>query len=296
MIDYHELLSGIDYGGDVPRQCQEALYTIVQKYNRSYMELERLKEFTGFNKPFPILRLPREIRDEIYSYSLIAKISVRTKPLLFPADNRDNPFVPLTPGLLLANKQIYQETIEMLYSQNIFFFEAPSDLFTFEEQIGPENCRRIKQICIWARFPGFNEIAVDPEDLQPSEYDSVPSHWIAALQRCRLERIVHLSIEAESIGSDPLSLLHMPKGLEGFIRQFLGKVPGNQVPCLSLTGFREEERDKFPERWRVVMDQWGCYKEELAGLQQELEESRLYSDSQWADDVGTTEWEEVDSE
>lgn len=69
----------------------------------------------------------------------------------------------------------------------------------------------------------------------------------------------------------PTNLLLMPEDLQHFIEGFLGRVAGGEVPGLSLTGFQEEERDKFPESWEVVMDQWDDYKDEIRGVQEELD-------------------------
>jgi hypothetical protein len=280
MIDLHRLLESFDDGLDDSGKYEATLRLLcstARRYNKTYEELERLKESTGFNKPFPILRLPREIRDEIYTYSLRAAISVQTipgKPFILTADN---PFKPPTLSLLRANKQIYHEAIEILYSKNIFKFQEPGQLFAFEEQIGFNSRKRVREICIWTRFPERDEVVLDPTHLLRSEYDSVPSHWIAALKVCGLKKIVHLSIEAEMLFSNPFSLLSMPKDLQEFIKEFLGRVADDEVPRLSLKGFQEEERKKFPKRWEVVMDQLDSYKDEIEGIQRELEE---YPDTQ----------------
>lgn len=289
MIDLHQLLENVDDEPDDLGKYNATLRLLhwaVRRYNKTYEDLERLKESTGLNKPFPILRLPREIRDEIYTYSLRAAIGVETTSRLAIFVTADNPFKPPTSGLLRANKQIYHEAIDILYSKNIFKFQEPGHLFAFEEQIGFENRKRVREICIWARFPKRDEVILDPKDLLQSEYDSVPSHWIAALKACRLEKIVHLGIEAEMLFVGPLSLLPMPKDLQEFIEEFLGRVTGDKVPRLSLTGFRDEEREKFPKKWEVVMDQWDSYKNEIEGMRRELEE---YPDTQWTFDPGSFE-------
>ncbi len=293
MIDIHGLLESIEDDRDDSSKFEaalRALYSTARRYNRTCEELERLKESTGFNKPFPILRLPRGIRDKIYTYSLRAAIAVdTTSPKLLLVTDRDDPFKPPTSGLLRTNKQIYYEAIEILYLKNIFQFRDPGQLFAFEEQIGFECRNRVREICIWARFPRRDEVVLDPEHLTRSEYDSVPSHWIAALKICGLEKIVHLDIKAEMLSADPSSLLSMPNDLHDFIIEFLGKVADDKVPRLSLTGFREDEREKFPKRWEVVMDQFDSYKDEIRGMQEELEELEKlegleeleeYSDSQ----------------
>jgi hypothetical protein len=280
MINIHELVERVEDERDNSSKYETALRLLrstARKYNRTYEELERLKESTGFNKPFTFLRLPREIRDKIYTYSLCAETLVDTASRwsIFVID-RDNPCKPPTLGLLRTNKQIYHEALEILYSKNIFNFQEPGQLFAFEEQIGFECRKRVKEICIWIRFPRRDEVVLDPEHLVRSEYDSVPSHWITALKTCGLKKIVHLGIEAEMPFSDPLSLLSMPKDLQEFIKEFLGRVADNEVPRLSLTGFREEVREEFP-------------KDEIRGMQRELEE---YPDAQWTFDLGSFEDEE----
>lgn len=298
MVDFGRILESLDDCIDDWSKYQAALgflCSTVRSYNKTCEELERFKELTGFNKPFTILRLPREIRDEIYAYCLCAPISVQTRPQRpFFLTVQDNPFKPPTSGLLCTNKQIYHEAIGILYSKNIFRFQEPEHLYAFEKQIGLENCKRVREICIWTRLPWGDEAILDPEYLPRSEYESVPSHWIAALAASGLEKIVHLGIEAEMLFSNPYGLLSMPKDLQEFIKGFLGRVAEDEVPRLSLRGFREQEREKFPKRWEVVMDQWDSYKDELRGLQLELEE---YSDTQWTSNLGRFEEEEgVDDE
>ena len=238
-----------------------------RRYNRTCEELERLKESIGFNKPFPFLRLPREIRDKIYTYSLCAAVPVGSATdLIIP--RRDNPSKPPTSGLLSTNKQVYHEAIDILYPKNIFKFRVARKLFAFEDQIGLENRKRVREIIIWTIFPVSEERLVPTKYLLRSEYGSHLPHWIAALKACDLQKIVHLGIEAKKQpASSPLSLLSMPRDLQGCIEEFLGRAADNEVPRLSLTGFKEE-REKFPKTWEVVMDQWDFYEDEIRRLQE----------------------------
>jgi hypothetical protein len=177
MIDLQQLLDSIDDSPDDSSRSEATLRLLcstVRRYNQTCEELERLKESTGFDKPFPILRLPREIRDEIYTYSLRAASWVETTPRMLLAA-ADYAFKPPTSGILRTNKQIYHEAIEILYSKNIFKFHEPEHLFAFEDQIGSENCMRVREMSIWIMFP--------------SVPDSVPSNWITALKACRLGKI-----------------------------------------------------------------------------------------------------------
>jgi hypothetical protein len=248
------------------------LRSTMRKYKRVAEELERLKAATGFNKPFPILRLPREIRDEIYTHSLRAPKPVLELPwAMSPVLDADNPFKPPTLGLLRTNKQVYHEAVEILYSRNIFVFREPQQLFALEEQIVSANWQRVRQICIWMIFPRHDVVIPDPKDVIRSDYDSFPSHWIAAMKQCRFESITHLGIEAEALSSSPLSLLLMPAELQEYIHEVLGRVSDNKVPKLSLTEFLEKERDRFPKRWEVVIDQWDDYKAEFEATSREWE-------------------------
>ncbi|KAF2739202.1 hypothetical protein EJ04DRAFT_508917 [Polyplosphaeria fusca] len=283
MIDISQLLQDLDDSFDTGLEdsgkyqvTTQLLCSTARKYNNLYRELERLKETTGFDKPFPILRLPREIRDEIYTYSLRATIAVDVVPRIPYVMIAENPFKPPTPGLLRVNKQIHQEANEILYSKNIFRFMEPAHLFDFEDQIGLENCKRVSNMCIWIRFPKEDEVIPHPRYLARSEHDSVPSHWIAALKSCGLKQIGRLDIEAEMLFSASMSLLPMPENLRQCIKGFLGRVSHDKAPRLSLKGFREEEKEKFPKKWHVVIDQWDDYKKEVEGMRREMEEYDAY--------------------
>jgi hypothetical protein len=153
MIDISELLSSVEGDGENDFEgtgkyalAIRALCSTARKYNRALEEIENLKNLTNLNKPFPFLRLPREIRNEIYAYSLQAEIAVDTTlhRYLYPdsGTQRDEPCKPPTPGLLRVNKQIHDEAIKMLYSTNIFYFGDSSDMFAFKELIGLDECQR----------------------------------------------------------------------------------------------------------------------------------------------------------
>jgi len=83
----------------------------------------------------------------------------------------DYAFKPPTSGILRTNKQIYHEAIEILYSKNIFNFREPEQLFAFENQIGSENCMRVRAMSIWItrRFPHEPEVVYSFESMSPRE-------------------------------------------------------------------------------------------------------------------------------
>jgi hypothetical protein len=89
----------------------------------------------------------------------------------------------------------------------------------------------------------------------------------------------------------------MSKNLQEFILQFLGRLGEDEVPRLSLKGFREEERRKFPKRWEVVMDQSEMNKAEMRGMKMEPMQWEEFAKMQSTSNLGRSEVdEEVDIE
>ncbi|KAK6510455.1 hypothetical protein TWF506_009562 [Arthrobotrys conoides] len=66
--------------------------------------------------PFPFLSLPRELRDEIYSYFLL--FDPPKELFTIPVPLPDWPFLDIS--LFYLNKQIHDEATEFFYSRNIF--------------------------------------------------------------------------------------------------------------------------------------------------------------------------------
>ena len=229
-----------------------------------------------------MLCLPREIRDQIYGYSLCAAIQVEIGPKRdLPLSVEENPYNVPSPGLLRTNRQIYSEAIEILYAKNIFEFGAPKDLLAFAPQIGPINCQRVRQILLWIMLPAEGTTTADSFLL--SEDEKFTPHWVAALALCGLDKVVHLIIEADDLpGTDAPLWLDMPQDLQQLIEGFLRRVAENEVPHLSLRGFREEDREKFPPTWKVVMNQWDPLEDEMDRMQEE----ECSDDSQWSSFVG----------
>jgi len=129
VIDCKALLDSLrnyDDGEDQFDAAVRLVCSTVRRCNQTYTDLERLKEATGFNKTFPFLSLPWEIRDEIYNYSFFATVTIPVTPITTSA--ADIPYKPSTPGLMRANKQIYRESIDILYGKNMFVFSARSDV------------------------------------------------------------------------------------------------------------------------------------------------------------------------
>ena len=225
--------------------------TTLSDNNRTDKKPERLSQC---KQPFPILRLPREIRDQIYRYGLCATHEVDCSPGSYPFGKpEDGVFKPLTPGLLRTSKQIYRKAKEIFYSENIFKFRYPKYLVDFWKQIGPENRKRVRQICVWNKPSCEGEVVPDPKDLPLTDLLSCPSHWGAAFASCDFEKIVHLSVEANLINARKDIPFGVSKDLREFIEKVFERVPENEVPRLSLMGYDEKEREKFPRKWKIVM-------------------------------------------
>jgi hypothetical protein len=240
------------------------LYATARQLNVMHDELARFKKAAGLDKPFPLLKLPREIRDDIYAYSLCATLAVQPHELpdFFSALVDPNcPYRPPTPGLLRANKQIYQESVDVLYSRNIFRFWEPVKLHAFGEQIGSENRARVRQL--W-----LHHLSKDDSGSGPST-----TNWIAALKTCPFEDVMHLTIEGRPTYTSPTSWFPaISEELQDFILDFFRSLPKDKVPRLSLKKIREEERDKFPTSWKVVTDPLENHQEEIMTHFRRLEE------------------------
>lgn len=123
--------------------------------------------------PPALLRLPLEIRLEIYSYLLMSPaVTVCRRPnspdLLYISNNNNNSvqyqhrtaIIPTT-ALLLTCTQIKAEASMVLYSRNTFGFHDPKVLLVFLEQIGAINTGHVRALHIivpwnqekWAFWP-----------------------------------------------------------------------------------------------------------------------------------------------
>ena len=222
-------------------------------------KIEPHKELTEINKPFPFFDLPHEIRQQIYTYSLYTGDSIDIKP--YGVSFVPESFKPPAPGLLRANKQIYDEAIDVVYSKNIFKFFEPEHILAFEKKIGPENCKRVRDICVHITFPTAPNAKVKRKHLPELSCDTSLCPWIAALDACSFEKVVHFCVDAWVLYPSSEDMLIMPKNLQESIERFLARVvPEHQVPRLSLIGFQWEERKKLPEKWEVTMMEWDWYE------------------------------------
>lgn len=227
------------------------LYQTARRYNRTWKELENLKKLHGFyDKAFPFLRFPREIRDKIYAYALRAPSTVTTGPrdwMFRTYENDPWSFKPLAPGLILANKQIYQEALPILYLSNVFKFTSAKEMSDFEDRIGASNRDLVRKIEIAVIFM---EVPAD------DDHDQAPSHWVTALPKSRFEKIVEMEVSAEVLGGTEWETAPMPAPLQRVIEDMFDRKQDKPFrPKFTLKGFRWRE-EKFPREWEIVTKQW----------------------------------------
>lgn len=208
MIDFEEFNDGgiIRYNDADPDsllneidRLNRLLYETARRYNRTWKELETFKESHGFYaKPLQFLRFPREIREQIYLYALRAPAGAeaRRRWTVFDALG-DYPFKPPAPGLLLANKQVYEEAMKVLYSGNVFQFSSTREMMEFEDMIGASNRDLVRRIQITAVFAPIN---TDRPALSDENDDESSDRWVSALLRSRLEKVVQMTVQADLMG------------------------------------------------------------------------------------------------
>lgn len=285
MIDLNDLVDERAFGHDLEslqaanEYLERLLFATARKHNQVWEELESIKESSGiYDKQLPFFSFPREVRDQIYTYALQAPreafVGVRHIRMLscdtFP-DSRHYPFKPPTPGLLLANKQIYEEAVQVLYTCNNFSFHRPRELFDFQTMVGVYNCALVQQIKIAVVFED-ESMHTPSEYVAPCDYENIPSHWAKALLESRLfNNIVGMQIDGNT-GSHEMRLLTMPPSLcRAILATFSRNRNAKTAPELILKGFQTQEVDKFPKHWKKSTEQW--LEVDWAANDQEVDES-----------------------
>lgn len=232
------------------QRLQRRICALGRKYDATYKELEKAREALGYySNPFPFLRFPRRIRDQILTYALEAPISVRSHPI--PAIVTSiSKYKPPTPGLLVVNRQVYREAKEMLYSWNTFSFSESQHMLDFFEQIGRENKDRIQSIS----FPVVY-IRKQPNVHPDLEIGTEPHNWANALISADLRNVTKMDVQGECPGS--YGMVFMDPVMENAIKDVLHRNPGNEaIRKLKLTGYHWNAYKKFPQDWKVTTKQW----------------------------------------
>ncbi|CAG5142507.1 uncharacterized protein ALTATR162_LOCUS1165 [Alternaria atra] len=107
-----------------------------------------------------LLSLPRELRDRVYVYALVSNI-----PFLWPAtapESYSNKPRNVNVNILRTNKQVYNEAVDILYSQNKFLFTHPSDCNIFRVVTSPASVNiqsvyfriKDKDLGLWTAYLG----------------------------------------------------------------------------------------------------------------------------------------------
>ncbi|KAH7393269.1 hypothetical protein BKA64DRAFT_82380 [Cadophora sp. MPI-SDFR-AT-0126] len=231
-------------------RLRRALCSMERKYIRTKRALDDATDLLGHNKsPLPFLRLPREIRDQIYALALRAEKPIRIEPpdvqYISLEDDRRK---PATPSLLYLNKQISQEAAEILYSGNEFAVTLPGELLRFEQQVLSKNSDFIRTLKI--RIFIYQDIICIPDPAYVASYDfkPIPSHWAKALTQSELKGVDTLKIKIIDCIGHGDGLAVMPPVLQRAILHFLRErsdKPRDRLPKLGLKGFRQSEVAKF---------------------------------------------------
>jgi hypothetical protein len=247
-------------------RMRRALCAVTRSYNQTKKELEDIKEATGFyDKPFPFLELPRELRDQIYEYALISRLDIIPGPRpiehlgLHPSDSK-----PPTPGLCLVNRKIYSEAIEILYGRNKFSFKTAGELVKFEEEIGSAHRKLVRSLDISTLLVTANSSVPNPDLAIPHDWSYFPTHWSKIMRRSGLTGVVEMTITVLNPHSSGKGLVTVGPVLQEAIKELLGREPnGDLKRRLVLRWVSESEKDKFPSDWEVLIEPWDNETEEV---------------------------------
>jgi hypothetical protein len=235
-------------------RLRRLLAATARSYNAVKKELDVCRDALGHNKsPIRFLEFPREVRDQIYSYVLgTPHVNTEPRPTAWLAFEYRQ-MKPTAPNICLANRQVYWETVEVLYSKNAFHFERPGHLLQFEEQIGSLNCDMIRrvEIATSGHSPG-SSFLVDPDLVAPCDFQGIPTHWAKALRKSKLKCITEMVVINYPLLDKDESMEVMPTCLKAAIEGVFGRNGDpSLVPRLTLEGFGEREGQKFPQHWNV---------------------------------------------
>ncbi|KAI9660652.1 MAG: hypothetical protein M1821_010004 [Bathelium mastoideum] len=107
------------------------------------LHMDGVKGASDHHDPSPLFRLPRELRDRIYTYALTS-----TQPFIWPCEHSNH---GLNPALLAVSKTLYREAAPILYAANKFMFSHPSDANMFVHIMDEHYASTITNICLRVR-------------------------------------------------------------------------------------------------------------------------------------------------
>ncbi|KAF1947430.1 hypothetical protein EJ02DRAFT_333906 [Clathrospora elynae] len=104
-----------------------------------------------------LLSLPRELRDRIYTFALTSPY-----PFWWPGKAPPEVVHDVSVNLVRANRQVYEESVAILYGDNKFLFTHPSDCTVFRVVASPASINitsvyfriREKDVRLWTTYVG----------------------------------------------------------------------------------------------------------------------------------------------
>lgn len=239
--------------GEVDR-LYRALRLATIAYHDTKKELENEREAHGYYKQgFQFLKFPREVRDPIHQYSLKAPFEVQPESII-PVTHfgiQRSPWKPPSPGLCRANKQIWVETRDILYSENRFSFSLSLDMMRFEEQIGASNRDLVRRLSI-SCLP-----YLDPDQAHFDMHYNSMENWRTVLQKSKLLNVVDLKVTGEVLIGHGGVTIPLSPAFQETIEYILSRNKQERlIPRLILKVFGSEENWKFPKDWKIKVEQW----------------------------------------
>ncbi|KAL4937778.1 hypothetical protein BDV06DRAFT_202233 [Aspergillus oleicola] len=106
-----------------------------------------------------LLGLPAEIRVQIYDLLLVSRFNREENPswavghtyqkLVLLHMIQAPQYRTMEPAILRTCRQIYHESVSILYSRNVFSISAPEQMLAFMAQIGSGNINFVRSLEIW---------------------------------------------------------------------------------------------------------------------------------------------------
>jgi len=245
-------------------RLRRALCATTRDYIQTKKELESAREALGYGKkPLPFLQLPREVRDQIYSYALQTAVNIRPEfHDIHSLSLQHSPWKPESPAICLVNRQIYVEAMEILYSKNTFCFSNPSELLSFEDQIGIPNRDLVQRIEIPMVVMPESVVIPDLDLGPPCDWRSIPAHWAKALMKSSFNHILEISITVEDLRSSNQNQVVIPPTLQHAIEDVFHRSQDQESKLrLVLKGFSNSEWRKFPKHWEIKTENWEDFEE-----------------------------------
>lgn len=250
-------------------QLRRALCRMTRDYTTLKEELADIKKCHGLDiKPFNFLKLPREVRDQIYRCTLLAPVHVNTEPRpLFNLNLVASPYKPLNSHICLLNKQICEEANIVLYSENTFWFEKAGQFLQFEHRISSTNKSLIRHIAFDVQSSTVYDAEVHPSFLPSFDWTSFPTHWAKALRLSSFRNLDQMTVTALDGSLDGLQTedLAMHPYLKRSIVEILQRCQDESKTTtikLILRRFTapQPESESYPAKWDVRI---GRYDSEI---------------------------------